>query len=75
MTIDKWLTEIVEVELSGSSFDGLNSLMSYCNQNSLWYTCNVNYGTAGVDYKLTVTCTNEQAYYLIRDYKNRGGKN
>ena len=31
------------------------------------------YREDGMAYKLTATTTNEAAYILIRDYKNRGG--
>ena len=31
------------------------------------------YSEDGMAYKLTATTTNEVAYILIRDYKNRGG--
>lgn len=73
MTVDAWSTQRVELELTGSTMDGLNSLINYCNQNKLMFDCDAVDNGEGLRFKVVVQCNNEEAYILIRDYKNRGG--
>lgn len=75
MTVDAWLTGIVTLELTGTTMEGLNALMNYCKQYSLAYDCDAKYSNNQMEFTMSVVCNNEQAYLLIRDYKNRGGNN
>lgn len=73
MTVDGWLTQIVTVEFCGESFESCTQLINYCQQNGIQYKACVEAKGNGVAYQLEATTTNEAAYTMIRDYKNRGG--
>lgn len=73
MTVDAWSTQRVELEMSGTTVEGLSALINYCNQNSLMYDCDAVDNGEGLKFKIVVQCSNDEAYVLIRDYKNRGG--
>lgn len=73
MYVDEWLTEVNEIEFVGTSMESCNQLINYCQQNQIPYTATLNYGPNGMKYELTAKATNEVAYVMIRDYKNRGG--
>lgn len=73
MYVDEWLTEVNEIEFVGESMESCNQLINYCQQNKIPYTAQLNYGPNGMKYTLIAKVTNEVAYVMIRDYKNRGG--
>lgn len=73
MYVDAWLTAPVTIDFKGASMEACTQLMNYCTQNKLGYKCKITNATESVEYEMAVNCTNETAYTLIRDYKNRGG--
>lgn len=73
MFIDAWLGGNVELDFKGESMEQFTQLINYCQQNKIPYKASMEYRVDGMGYKLTATTTNEVAYILIRDYKNRGG--
>lgn len=73
MFIDAWLGSNVELDFKGESMEQFTQLINYCQQNKIPYKASMEYREDGMAYELTATTTNEAAYVLIRDYKNRGG--
>lgn len=73
MYVDEWLTTVNEIEFVGASLESCNQLISYCQQNQIPYTAQLEYNDNGLKYTLTAKGNNEVAYVMIRDYKNRGG--
>lgn len=73
MFIDAWLGSNVELDFKGESMEQFTQLINYCQQNKIPYKASMEYREDGMNYKLTAATTNEVAYILIRDYKNRGG--
>lgn len=73
MYVDEWLTEVNDIEFVGNSMESCNQLINYCQQNKIAYKAVIENTAEGVKYTLKATTTNEQAYTMIRDYKNRGG--
>ena len=73
MFIDEWLTAVCEIDFKGNSMDSCTQLINYCQQNKIAYKATIENTAEGVKYTLKATSTNEAAYTMIRDYKNRGG--
>lgn len=73
MFIDAWLGSNVELDFKGESMEQFTQLINYCQQNKIPYKASMEYREDGMSYMLTAATTNEVAYILIRDYKNRGG--
>lgn len=53
--------------------ESCTQLINYCQQNKIAYKATIENTAEGVKYTLKATSTNEAAYTMIRDYKNRGG--
>ena len=70
---DAWLTGVCELDYKGASMESCTQLINYCQQNKIAYKATIENTDDGVKYTLKATTTNEQAYTMIRDYKNRGG--
>ena len=73
MFIDAWLGSNVELDFKGESMEPFTHLINYCQQNTIPYKASMEYREDGIAYKITAPTTNEVAYILIRDDKNRGG--
>lgn len=73
MYVDAWLTGVCELDYKGVSMESCTQLINYCQQNKIAYKATIENTADGVKYTLKATTTNEQAYTMIRDYKNRGG--
>ena len=73
MFIDAWLGSNVELDFKGESMEQFTQLINYCQQNKIAYRATIENTTEGVKYTRKATSTNEAAYTMIRDYKNRGG--
>lgn len=73
MQIDAWLTAPCEIDFVGATLESLTAMTNYCAQNKIAYKAKVDATPDGMKWQLTATATNESAYVMIRDYKNRGG--
>lgn len=73
MFIDTWLTAVCEIDFKCNSMESWTQLISYCQQNKIAYKATIVNTAEGIKYTLKATSTNEAAYTMIRDYKNRGG--
>lgn len=73
MYVDAWLTAVSELDFKGASMESCTQLINYCQQNKIAYKATIENTAEGVKYTLKATATNEAAYTMIRDYKNRGG--
>lgn len=73
MFIDAWLTAVCELDFKCASMEGCTQLINYCQQNKIAYKAVIENTVESVKYTIRATTTNEQAYTMIRDYKNRGG--
>lgn len=72
MFVDEWLTTRCDIDFTGTSFEQCNQLINECGQKKIPYKAKIDSVDDGIKYSLVASTTNENAYNLIRDYKNRG---
>lgn len=72
MFVDEWLTTRCDIDFTGTSLEQCNQLINECGQKKIPYKAKIDSVDNGIKYSLVASTTNEIAYDLIRDYKNRG---
>lgn len=72
MFVDEWLTTRCDIDFTGTSLEQFNQLINECRQKKIPYKGKIDSVDEGIKYSLIASTTNEVAYDLIRDYKNRG---
>ena len=73
MYIDAWLSAVCELDFKGASMESCTQLINYCQQHKIAYKVTIENNSGALKYMLKAITTNEAAYTMIRDYKNRGG--